>query len=531
MYTSYISEIQKEEGGIVIINKALKEKTHEALSSVLPVSLIILLLAMTVSPVPLETLLLFLAGAVLLVVGMGLFTLGADMAMMPMGEALGRKLARSKRVSLMAAVFFLVGVLVTVAEPDLTVLATQVPGIPNPVLIWTVAAGVGLFLVVSVVRTVWKVPLRWVLLALYTGVILLSFFIPRNMLAVAFDAGGVTTGPITVPFIMALGLGLSSARGDPEREADSFGVVALASVGPVLAVLILGLLYRPDGAGYETVQTAVVPDSRAVAAVFWEALPHYAKEVLLALAPIAGLFLLFQLLTRSFKPKGLARIGVGLVYTLVGLVLFLTGVNVGFLPAGRQLGQALGSSAYSWSLIPLGALLGWFIVEAEPAVHVLCAQVETVTGGAVSKHAMGRALSIGMAVSVALAMARILFHIPLYAVILPGYALAMGLSFAVPPMFTGIAFDSGGVASGPMTAAFLLPFAMGACEALGGSILLDAFGVVALVAMTPLITIQLMGLGYRRKLRRHAAVLEEGTDEILEYDVSMYLTREVKELG
>lgn len=497
----------------------------------LPVSLIILLLAMTAAPVSLETLLLFLAGAVLLVVGMGLFTLGADMAMMPMGEALGRKLARSKRVSLMAAVFFLVGVLVTVAEPDLTVLATQVPGIPNPVLIWTVAAGVGLFLVVSVLRTVWKVPLRWVLLVLYAGVILLSFFIPRNMLAVAFDAGGVTTGPITVPFIMALGLGLSAARGDPDGEADSFGVVALASVGPVLAVLILGLLYRPDGAGYETAVSLTVPDSRAVAAVFWEALPHYAKEVLLALAPIAGLFLVFQLLTRAFKPKGLARIGVGLVYTLLGLVLFLAGVNVGFLPAGRQLGQALGASVYSWSLIPLGALLGWFIVEAEPAVHVLCVQVETVTGGAVSKNAMSRALSIGMAVSIALAMARILFSIPLYAVILPGYLLAMGLSFAVPPMFTGIAFDSGGVASGPMTAAFLLPFAMGACEALGGSILLDAFGVVALVAMTPLITIQLMGLSYRHKLRRHAAVLEDGTDEILEYDVSMYQPREVTELG
>ena len=331
----------------------------------LPVSLIILLLAMTAAPVSLETLLLFLAGAVLLVVGMGLFTLGADMAMMPMGEALGRKLARSKRVSLMAAVFFLVGVLVTVAEPDLTVLATQVPGIPNPVLIWTVAAGVGLFLVVSVLRTVWKVPLRWVLLVLYAAVFLLSFFIPRNMLAVAFDAGGVTTGPITVPFIMALGLGVSATRGDPDGEADSFGVVALASVGPVLAVLILGLLYRPDGAGYEAAGSLTVPDSRAVAAVFLEALPHYAREVLLALAPIAGLFLVFQLLTRAFKPKGLARIGVGLIYTLVGLVLFLTGVNVGFLPAGRQLGQALGSSAYSWSLIPLGALLGWFIVEAE----------------------------------------------------------------------------------------------------------------------------------------------------------------------
>lgn len=518
----------KKEG--FVINKALKDKIYEALSSVLPVSLIILLLAMTMAPVSLETMLLFLAGAVLLVVGMGVFTLGADMAMMPMGEALGRELARSKRVSLMAAVFFLVGVLVTVAEPDLTVLASQVPGIPNPVLIWTVAVGVGLFLVVSVLRTVWKVPLRWVLLVLYAAVIFLSFFVPRNMLAVAFDSGGVTTGPITVPFIMALGLGLSAARGDPEGEADSFGVVALASVGPILAVLVLGLLYRPDGADYITTASVTVENSQEVAAAFLHALPHYAKEVLTALTPIAGMFLAFELLTRAVKPKTLARIGVGLVYTFVGLVLFLAGVNVGFLPAGRQLGQTLGASDYSWMLIPLGALLGWFIVNAEPAVHVLCVQVETVTSGAVSKNAMGRALSIGTAVSIALAMARILFHIPLYAVILPGYALALGLSFAVPPMFTGIAFDSGGVASGPMTATFLLPFAMGACEAVGGSVLLDAFGVVALVAMTPLITIQLMGLSYRRKLRQ-AEVLEEGPDEILEYDVSMYWSQEVRNLG
>ena len=215
----------------------------------------------------------------------------------------------------------------------------------------------------------------------------------------------------------------------------------------------------------------------------------------------------------------------------MGLVVFLTGVNVGFLPAGRELGTLLGGSSYSWTLILLGALLGWFIVNAEPAVHVLCAQVETVTSGAVNKQVIGRALSIGMAVSLALAMARILWSIPLYAIIIPGYALAFGLSFVVPPMFTGIAFDSGGVASGPMTATFLLPFAMGACEAMGGNVMLDAFGVVALVAMTPLIIIQLMGLSYQRKLRRRAQAAEEGLDEILVYDVSQYLNREVSANG
>ena len=512
------------------INKQLKDKISEALSSVLPVSVIILLLGMSVTPLSLETCLLFLAGTVLLVVGMGLFTLGADMAMMPMGEALGRKLGASRKTVLVAGAFLVMGVLVTVAEPDLTVLASQVPGIPNMVLIWTVALGVGLFMVISFLRTLFKVPLRAVLLVSYIVVFGLSFFIPRNMLAVAFDSGGVTTGPITVPFIMALGLGLSAVRGDKE-DSDSFGTVSLASVGPILAVLVLGLVYRDTDAQYEVSAVAAVSDGRDVAAAFLHALPHYGKEVLIALTPMVALFLIFQLVTRSFKAKRLAQIGVGLIYTFVGLVVFLTGVNVGFLPAGRELGTLLGGSSYSWTLILLGALLGWFIVNAEPAVHVLCAQVETVTSGAVNKQVIGRALSIGMAVSLALAMARILWSIPLYAIIIPGYALAFGLSFVVPPMFTGIAFDSGGVASGPMTATFLLPFAMGACEAMGGNVMLDAFGVVALVAMTPLIIIQLMGLSYQRKLRRRAQAAEEGLDEILVYDVSQYLHREVSANG
>ena len=515
--------------GGAVIKKALMDKTKEALSSVLPVSLIILVLVMTVAPVSLETCLLFLAGTVLLVVGMGLFTLGADAAMMPMGEVMGRRLVQTGKPLIMVLTFFLVGVLVTVAEPDLTVLATQVPGVPNAVLIWTVALGVGLFLVVSLLRTLWKISLRWVLLVLYGAVIALSFFVPREMLAVAFDSGGVTTGPITVPFILSLGMGLSAMRQD-SRESDSFGTVALASVGPVLAVLILGLVYQNPEAQYTAPAAAALADSRDVLETFLKAIPHYCGEVLLALAPIGAMFLIFQLLTRAAKPKNLARIGVGLVYTFLGLVIFLTGVNVGFLPAGRQLGLNLGASAHNWVLIPLGALLGWFIVNAEPAVHVLCVQVEDATGGAVNRKAMGRALSIGMAVSIALSMSRILLGIPLYAVILPGYALAFGLSFGVPDLFTGIAFDSGGVASGPMTATFLLPFAMGACEAVGGSILLDAFGVVALVAMTPLVTIQLMGLKYQRKLQR-TELPEEGPDEILEYDVSPYLNREVTSHG
>ena len=512
------------------INPQLMEKIKESLSSVLPITAIVLLLSVTIAPLTPGAIVLFLFGALLLIGGIGVFTLGVDMSMTPMGQGIGVSLSRSKHMALPVLLCFVLGALITVAEPDLQVLAEQIPAVPNMTLILTVAVGVGIFLVIALLRVKRRIPLSYLLVGFYILVFALSLFVPEDFIPAAFDSGGVTTGPITVPFIMALGLGLSAVRGDKE-DSDSFGTVSLASVGPILAVLVLGLVYRDTDAQYEVSAVAAVSDGRDVAAAFLHALPHYGKEVLIALTPMVALFLIFQLVTRSFKAKRLAQIGVGLIYTFVGLVVFLTGVNVGFLPAGRELGTLLGGSSYSWTLILLGALLGWFIVNAEPAVHVLCAQVETVTSGAVNKQVIGRALSIGMAVSLALAMARILWSIPLYAIIIPGYALAFGLSFVVPPMFTGIAFDSGGVASGPMTATFLLPSAMGACEAMGGNVMLDAFGVVALVAMTPLIIIQLMGLSYQRKLRRRAQAAEEGLDEILVYDVSQYLNREVSANG
>ncbi len=502
------------------IYKALTEKIQEALASVIPITLIVLVLSATVTPMPTGTMLMFLAGAVMLVVGMGLFSLGADIAMMPMGEALGRTFTRTKNILFIVLAFFVMGVMVTVAEPDLSVLAQQVPSIPNAVLIWTVAVGVGLFLVTAVLRTLFRIPLRRLLLVFYIFVLILSFFVPENMVAVAFDSGGVTTGPITVPFIMALGLGMAATRSDVDSDDDSFGIVALCSVGPIMAVLLLGIIYHPEEALSEVGVMEEVATTGEMFAAFGHGLPHYLEEVLLALAPILAVFVLYQLFTHAFHRRQLGRICVGLVYTLVGLVLFLTGVNVGFMPVGQYIGDAVATSAFPWLLIFLGALMGWFIVQAEPAVHVLTRQVEEVTGGAVSRTAMLRALSVGMAVSIALSMCRILLHIPLYFIIIPGYAVALGLSFVVKPIFTGIAFDSGGVASGPMTATFLLPFAMGACSGVGGNMMLDAFGVVSLVAMTPLITIQIMGLVYKLRTAHHEKKLEALGDVILEYDVA-----------
>ena len=502
------------------INQKLKEKILESLSSVLPITAIVLALSLTVIPVPIGTLLLFLAGAVLLILGMGLFSLGAEMAMMPMGEALGARLTRTRRIGLVVVVFFAMGVIVTIAEPDLAVLARQVPAIPDSVLIFTVAAGVGFFLVLAMLRTLFKVKLGHLLIFFYALVFGVALFAPKSFLAVAFDSGGVTTGPITVPFIMALGIGMASTRGDSTSQEDSFGMVALSSVGPILTVLILGICYNPSSAEYVAVTAPEVHTSVELGRSFAQGAPHHAKEVLSANFPMGVVLALLQLCTRAFGKRQLIKVLVGLGYTLLGLIMFLTGVNIGFMPAGHFLGSALALSPAPWSLILLGMVMGWYIVAAEPAVHVLNRQVEEITSGAVSQQAMQRSLSLGVAVSIGLSMARILWGIPLFWFVLPGYALALGLSLVVPPIFTGIAFDSGGVASGPMTATFLLPFAMGACEALGGDILSDAFGIVALVAMTPLVTIQLLGLWSQMRAKTGAIfpAPKPELDDIIEYE-------------
>ena len=322
---------------------------------------------------------------------------------------------------------------------------------------------------------------------------------PNEFVSVAFDSGGVTTGPITVPFIMALGVGLASIRGDSGAQDDSFGLVALCSIGPVLAVLLLGIFYSGGDAGYTQNTVPNLEDTREVASEFVHALPDYIREVVSALLPVIVFCALFQLIFRRFHKAQLTKIGIGFLYTFIGLALFLTGVNVGFMPAGHYLGQQLALSGRSWLLIPLGMLIGYFLVTAEPAVHVLNRQVENITNGGISQRAMMLSLSIGVACSVGLAMLRVLTGISIYCILIPGYLIALTLTFFVPKIFTGIAFDSGGVASGPMTTTFLLPFSMGACEALGGNVLTDAFGIVAMVAMTPLLTIQVLGLLYRFK--------------------------------
>ncbi|MBR2309853.1 MAG: DUF1538 domain-containing protein [Oscillospiraceae bacterium] len=476
--------------------RTLWSKIKEALVSALPITLIVY----TLSLLPWfnfsgAELVAFTVGAVLLIVGIGMFNLGADLAMTPMGSHVGAGLSRQRKLMLLLAVCFVLGMLITVAEPDLQVLANQVKAVMNgTLLVYCVGFGVGAFLVVAILRIVFHRRLSTILMLFYMLLFALALLLAVNdrldILPMAFDSGGVTTGPITVPFIMALGVGISSVLGDRKSQENSFGLVALCSIGPILAVLMLGVFSSNN-------LTYVVPDytvSKDVLGSFLSAAGHTAKEVAIALGLIVVFFLICQFAFLKLPKRQLLRIAIGVAFTYVGLVLFLTGVNVGFMPIGYKMGFLL-SRWNKWILVGIGLVMGILVVLAEPAIHVLNAQVEEITGGYVSKKSMTIGLCCGVGAAIALSVIRIIFDFSLVYYIIPGYFISLALSLFVPPVYTAIAFDSGGVASGPMTSGFVLPFAVGVCVGLQGeaAVLLDAFGVVALVAMTPLITIQLLG--------------------------------------
>ena len=493
----------------------ISENLRESTVSVLPIVVIVLLLCLTVVPVSADLLLCFLIGALFVIAGMGLFSLGAEASMTPIGNRIGTALTKTRNLPLILVVSFMLGFAVTIAEPDLQVLAETVPHINNTVLLVTVGLGVGFFLAVCMLRIVTGVHLRWLLIAFYGIVFLLAAFATPDFLSVAFDSGGVTTGPMTVPFILALGVGVSYIRSDARAEADSFGLVALCSIGPILAVLILSFFYT-ESSGTQELVTAAFPDTAAIGAAYLQGLPKYLGEMAVALLPIVGIFIIFQLLTLRMPRRNLLKILIGILYTYIGLVLFLTGVNVGFSALGRVLGAELAAGWTRWLLIPLSMLLGWFIISAEPAVAVLEAQIEEVSAGTIPGSAIKTSLSIAIALAMGLSMLRVLTGISIMWFLVPGYLIALGLSFFVPDLYTAIAFDSGGVASGPMTATFMLQFMIGASSVMGGNPLSDAFGVVATVAMMPLISIQMVGVIYSR---RSAAELPEehyGEDEIIE---------------
>ncbi len=506
--------------------KELLLKIKEALISALPITAIVYIMALTPwFHFSTAELISFSAGAVLLVLGIGLFNLGADLAMTPMGTHVGSGLSRQKKLGLLLGICFVLGVFITIAEPDLQVLADQVQSVieNRNVMIVSVGVGVGAFLVVAILKIVFKKALSEILsifyMLLFALALILTVMGKQDFLPMAFDSGGVTTGPITVPFIMALGVGISNVLGDRRSKENSFGLVALCSVGPILAVLVLGML----SGGQPSYDLTQEPVSNDVLGAYANAFLHVSGEVGIALGLIVGFFLICNFAFLHMNKRQLLKIAIGVIFTYIGLVMFLTGVNVGFMPIGYQLGEAMGK-LHPAVLVGFGVVMGVLVVLAEPAIHVLNAQVEEVTGGMITKRAMTLGLCLGVGAAIGLAMLRIVLDFSIIYYVIPGYFISLLLSLFVPRVYTAIAFDSGGVASGPMTSGFILPFAIGSCVAVQGAdaVLANAFGVVAVVAMTPLITIQMLGfkavvsqkIKERRAMRR---ILDADDQQIINF--------------
>ena len=503
--------------------KVLLDKIKEASMSVLPIVAIVLVLLLTPFAILTSTeLITFLVSTVFLILGIALFTLGADLAMTPMGSSVGSGLAKKRKLGLLLIISFLLGFLITIAEPDLKVLAGQVANVMNPTVL-TVGFGVGLFIIIAIVRIIFKKGLSNILMLFYMVLFAIGMLVLINgngdLLPLGFDSGGVTTGPITVPFLMALGVGIANILSGKNAKEDSFGIVALCSVGPILVVLLLSV-FSKGSLDYKMPEYLISGDLfAAIVHKFFEVI----KEVFLALGLVVASFLVINFVWLKQPWKHLKKIFVGIVYTFVGLVLFLTAVNIGYMPVGYKLGLEIAAKS-KFVLIPVGFVMGMLVVLAEPAVHVLKKQVEEITGGYITKRSMTIGLCVGVGIAICLSMVRIIFDFNLMFIVIPGYFISLALSLFVPKIYTAIAFDSGGVASGPMASTFILPFAIGACyELLGESaILRGGFGIVALIAMTPLITIQLLGfkaiVGNKVKetiaMRR---ILSEDDEQIIDF--------------
>lgn len=503
--------------GKSVMIESLKEKLFESFISILPIAIIILVVCSCIVPIDTNLLVLFFIGVIMLIIGLTLFTNGVDTSMISFGSKLGTKLVQTKNIWLISFISFIIGIVITLTEPDLQILASQVNGVPNMVLMVAVAVGVGAFLVIALLRIIFDISLRLLLLIFYTILFGLAFFVPADFLSIAFDSGGVTTGPMTVPFLISLGIGVTAVKQGKNNSSDTFGTIALCSVGPIIAVMVLGIFYKASGGEYNMPESQPLPDTMNVFKLFVDSIIEHIESVGMAISPIIVFFVLFQLVSKSFSKTQIIRVIVGFIFTFLGLVIFLSGASVGFMPMGYAMGGAIATKGTGFLLIPIGMIIGYFIVLAEPSVYVLTKQVEKASAGAVSSKSMNLGLSIGVSIAIGLSMLRILTGINILWILVPGYLISLVLTFFVPKLFTGIAFDSGGVASGAMASTFVLPFAIGAAIATNANVFTQAFGCIAFIALAPLITVQFSGLIYANKTKKAfgSILLEE--DHIIEY--------------
>jgi len=489
---------------------ALLNKFKESIISILPITLIVFILGLTVTPLPIETLIQFAIACVFLIVGMSLFTLGADTAMVPIGQHMGSYLSKKNKPWLMIISCLILGTIVTIAEPDLSILANQISGVNHWLFICVVGVGVGLFLVLGLLRILFKWKFHIVITASYLLIFLFVIFIDQGIIPISFDAGGVTTGPISVPLIMAFGAGLAIVRGSKAKE-NSFGMIGFASAGPIIAVMILMWAL-----GVNQATTAVVENY-----TFLEAIPVYLKNVAIIILPIAFFFVIFQIFALKLPKGQIFKIIMGLLYTYLGIVIFLVGVNVGFLPVGKALGTVLATESIEW-LIPICGIIGFSMAMVEPAVQVLSKQIGDVTNGLIKRKTMLLCIAVGVSIALILCGIRLITHISILWILGPAYAIVLILSFVAPPLFVGIAFDSGGVATGSMATTFALPLMIGVCTQLGGNVMLEAFGTLAFCAVAPMLVVLIFGvvykIGIKRVKARDATTETRKSSEIIEYD-------------
>ena len=494
------------------------EKIKEISFSVVPILLLVLLLYPTIAPIGTTLLIQCFIGGALIILGLAFFLIGSDIGVLPMGHLVGAELMQKRNVGLLLLSGFFIGFSATVAEPDVHVLANQVatvaPSISRGLLVLMIAFGLGLYVSAGLGRVLRRTPYYYLILGSYLPLFGIACLSAPQYLGIAFDAGGATTGPMAVPLIMAMGVGVASVQGGGDREDSSFGFVGLASIGPIMAVLVLGLFAR--GNPVPVIAPPLPTGAESVVGAFLNVLPETVREVAMVLGPLAAMLVIFQITLLKMSARRFLRMLKGILLSFLGLILFFTGVNGGFLPAGTAIGGMIGASQASWLLFPVGLVLGAIVVLAEPAVWILNELVEEVSGGHISRRLILTALSIGVSISVGISMLRILFSLSIWWFLIPGYLLAMTLTLFSPPLFTAIAFDSGGVASGPMGSTFVLSFTLGASLAFGGDPVMDAFGVVGMIAMTPLITIQILGILFKRK-EEEARIAAEMSREVL-YD-------------
>ena len=487
--------------------ESLKKTFKETLIAVLPICFVVVLISLMFD---INTTIInsFLFSTVLLIMGITLFTFGADSSMMVVGEKLGNKLISSKNILKILIVTFIIGIAITLAEPDLKVLATQITSIPSAKLIIFVSIGVGFFLTITILKYLFKLSLNTILIISYTLLLVMLMFVPSDFIPISFDSSGVTTGPISAPFILALGIGLASLRTDKNSKNDTFGLIGLCSIGPKLTVLLLGMIF----VGTNTFDSSIYTNNMSFSEEFLTCL----KEVFISLSPILLLFLAFKIFTTSFNSKQTKRIIIGFISTLIGLGLFLTGVNFGFMTEGFTLGQRFINYNYKEFLIPFTMLIGFLVVFAEPAIKILSNKVDEMTEGSISSKMMKTTISIGVTIAVLLSVIRVFTGLSIVYILVPGYIIALVLTFITPKMFTAIAFDAGGSVCGPLTVTFILPLLIGVCISLNGNIYADAFGLIALIAMSPVITIQLLGIIF--KIKTKVQIYRDIDEEIIDYD-------------